>query len=67
MYGRSYAIYHARCWAEGKSAEEIRTEISRVEAGLYRTRDWQEVGNASDDATRIDVLTVILDQKQKGD
>ncbi len=58
MYGPSYATYHANCWVEGKTDDEIRAHIAELE--IPHNYQWNEVGNASDKHTRIDVLRDIL-------
>lgn len=63
MLNAAYGAYHARCWAEGKTDAEILAEIARTEAKASRTRDWQEVGNATCDYARADTLRAILDER----
>lgn len=59
--GASYARYHAQCWAEAKSTDEIAAEIACVEhkANTHHFQ-WNEVGNRSDTWVRADVLREIL-------
>ena len=64
MNGPSIAAYNARCWAEGKPDAEVRDLIVRKEAIVYRTRDWQEVGNATYDHSSIDTLNAVLVERR---
>lgn len=54
----SYSEYHARMWAESKTADEIREEIIRCE--LPHNYQWNQVGNAQMTYDRIDTLKQIL-------
>lgn len=56
--GRIYAEYHARDWAAGRTDDEIKAEIERVDTP--KTRDWQEVGCAADDYVRSQTLRQVL-------
>lgn len=57
----TYAAYHAQCWAEHKTADEIKAEIGRVmhKAQTYHYKA-NEVGNATMDWQRVDALATIL-------
>lgn len=57
------AEYVARCWAAERDAEEILVEIERCTALLGRTRDWQEIGNATYDHARVATLQQMFDEK----
>lgn len=59
-----YAVYHALCWAENKSADEIRNEIARVNAKLGHAYQWDEVGSANNDYVREITLNRILQERQ---
>ena len=60
----SYAEYNARNWAGGRTDDEIREEIARVEhKALHHKYDWQEVGCAHFDYVRADTLRAILAER----
>ena len=64
MHGKSYTEYHARCWAESRTIDEIREEIlSLTQKAKTHNFDWQEVGNATDTQTRINTLNDILEER----
>ncbi len=54
----SYAVYHAKDWAEGKTKEEIKEEIARCKKP--HTYQWNQVGNEHQNYSRIVTLENIL-------
>lgn len=54
------AAYHARCWAEARTPEEIRAEIARCEARYLKPYPWNGVENAQHTLDRISTLEALL-------
>lgn len=57
----SYSEYHARCWAENSSIEEIQQEINRLKIPRDFTNNL--VGNAHFDYSRIEALKLCIKEK----
>lgn len=56
----SYADYHARDWATGRSAETIQEEIDRCEARYLKPYLWNSTENAQNTIERINSLNAVL-------
>lgn len=53
--------YHAQCWAESKTCEEIQVEIDRV--AKFKNYSWDDTGNACLQYRRLQTLRAILHEK----
>jgi len=55
-----YSVYHARCWANGKTNDEIQEEINRCDERYYKPYPWNGTENAQYTINRIETLKAIL-------
>lgn len=59
--GEIYAKYHANDWAAGRTPDEIKTEIDRLDQP--RDYPWNSVGNAHMTYVRRYTLAAILKER----
>lgn len=60
----SYSCYHARCWATGRTINEIKEEINHCEARYLKPYPWNGTEFAQNTISRIAELNDILVEMQ---